>query len=885
MRSLSTEKNLILHPLKNVKKGDGMQFRKIAAVAGSVLMAGATLATAGLAAKITSVGQITTEMGKSGENFPLFVVGADAKPADVVGAIDIAVRLAANYKTTEPVTVEGVGTQVSVSGGKMLQSENEKLYLKSYTNDAVDALDVQDLENLLQSGKLKVGSDEYTYDQYLKIGKHQIKYGKPGNEDDPSYYIDLGDNDPTVDTDTDYVVQAEIVFSDAVNMTDADGKEITILGKTFTIAPETSSNELVLYSSAQEVQLGIGEEATVTVGDDTYTIKVLGKKSDDTAIISVNGVVKDAKEGEEVEDYDNLYVKDVTFYTTGGDTLYGSVTIMAGSEKVTLKNGERIKVGDDYVDGTKVSMDMNNGELSYIKIALSPEDNDKDYLKAGDTWTAPVFDKVKLKFNGLDGAEKEEIKVEPSSTSEFKVSFKDKRGNDISMVFADYDGSNFELTDGSHKAIHVVEGEKIDEGEYAILSAVEGRERLVKVSDIDTSNHKIELEDVATGDKIEVNLQGPTYTNATKYIDAKTYYFNVTGDGKVQITWGSGAGYGNPGNEVTVYPVITTSKGAKVAFLEQVLVPNNTNILLPGDDNTYSVSCSATAQKISTAVNVNYTYVDSSTSGYCKLNISEPITTDKPAILVVEEENKAQNDNKYAVVMSVKYDSGNDDRAEIDQVKMSDPLAEQGVSTSDNYLTEYVDTYGVEVKKNTEDQGYAKLYYPDTQLVAAVAVGENPEFTQGGAGTVETEKVLKVENDIAKLDVEVANDDGSIKAEYQNYDLIVVGGPAVNRVAAWLMGKTYPSYGADSGIPENAALVKVFPDVPSEGHTAVLVAGWTAEDTKKAALRVQQGNFGDYANEPEVIVQDSTVIVPSTQPAEEEQTQTEEQTEGEAGSE
>ncbi len=860
-----------------------MQFRKIAAVAGSLVLGGATLATAGLAAKITSVGQITTEMGKAGENFPLFVVGADAKPADVVGAIDIAVRLAANYKTTEPVTVEGVGSQVSVTGGKMLQTDNEKLYLKSYTNDAVDALDVQDLSDLLKSGKIKVGSKEYTYDQYLKIGQHQIKYGKPGNEDDPSFYIDLGDNDPTVDTASDYVVQAEIVFSDAVNMTDADGKELTILGKTFTIAPETSSSKLVLYSSAEEVQLGIGEEKTITVGDETYTIKVLGKKSDDTAIISVNGVVKDATEGQEVEDYDNLYVKDVTFYTTGGDTLYGSVTIMAGSEKVTLEDGQKIKVGDDYVDGTKVSMDMSNGQLSYIKIALSPEDSDHNYVKAGETWTAPVFDKVKLKFNGLDGAEKEEIKVEPASTSEFKVSFKDKRGNEITQVFADYDGSNTKLADGSHKIIHVVEGEPVAEDEYTILGAVEGRERIVKVSDIDTSNHKIVLEDVATGDKIEVNLQGPTYTNATKYIDAKTYYFNLT-SGKVEITWGSGAGYGNPGSETTVYPTITTSKGAKLAFLTQVTIPNNTAIVLPGDDNSYTVSCGSSAQQITSAINVNYTYVETGAgSGLCKLNVSEPVATANPAILVVEEENKAQNDKQYAVIMSVKYDS-NDDRMEIESVKMSDPNAEQGVSTSDNYLTEYVDTYGVEVKKNTEDQGYAKMYYPDTQLVAAVAVGENPEFKEGGAGTAETERVVIVENDIAKLDTEVMGDNG-IKPEYQNYDMVVVGGPAVNRVAAWLMGKTYPSYGADSGIPENAALVKVFPDVPSEGHTAVLVAGWTAEDTKKAALRVQQGDFGEYGSESEVIVKDSTVMVPTTQPAEEEQT-TEEQTgEEQTGSE
>ena len=91
-----------------------MQFRKIAAVAGSALLAGATLATAGLAATVNSVGEITSKLGEY-PDFPVFVVGANAASSDVAGAIDVAVRLAANYKTKETVTVEGAGEEVTVT--------------------------------------------------------------------------------------------------------------------------------------------------------------------------------------------------------------------------------------------------------------------------------------------------------------------------------------------------------------------------------------------------------------------------------------------------------------------------------------------------------------------------------------------------------------------------------------------------------------------------------------------------------------------------------------------------------------------------------------------------------------------------------------------------
>ena len=61
-------------------------------------------------------------------------------------------------------------------------------------------------------------------------------------------------------------------------------------------------------------------------------------------------------------------------------------------------------------------------------------------------------------------------------------------------------------------------------------------------------------------------------------------------------------------------------------------------------------------------------------------------------------------------------------------------------------------------------------------------------------------------------------------------DMIVVGGPAVNEVAADLLGLSFPTYDSASGVNEGEAVIRFF-----ESENSVLVYGWSAADTKAAA--------------------------------------------------
>jgi len=78
-------------------------------------------------------------------------------------------------------------------------------------------------------------------------------------------------------------------------------------------------------------------------------------------------------------------------------------------------------------------------------------------------------------------------------------------------------------------------------------------------------------------------------------------------------------------------------------------------------------------------------------------------------------------------------------------------------------------------------------------------------------------------------------------ADWEAQNVIVVGGPCVNRVAAALMGLPYPSDECAEGFEEGKAKIKLFEDE----NVALLIAGMTGDDTRRACTVLK--NYADYA--------------------------------------
>ncbi|MCD6483170.1 MAG: S-layer protein, partial [Candidatus Aenigmarchaeota archaeon] len=120
---------------------------------------------------------------------------------------------------------------------------------------------------------------------------------------------------------------------------------------------------------------------------------------------------------------------------------------------------------------------------------------------------------------------------------------------------------------------------------------------------------------------------------------------------------------------------------------------------------------------------------------------------------------------------------------------------------------------------------------PADQQKALVYVGKLGSTTTEG-GTYK--EYVPITTAIAKLDTEV-------NTAALDHNLVVVGGPCANRVAAELMGVNFGQWPeCAAGIEQDSAIIKIFDDAFNSGKVAVLVAGYNAENTRAAASILQQ---------------------------------------------
>ncbi|MBS3055313.1 MAG: S-layer protein [Candidatus Aenigmarchaeota archaeon] len=124
-----------------------------------------------------------------------------------------------------------------------------------------------------------------------------------------------------------------------------------------------------------------------------------------------------------------------------------------------------------------------------------------------------------------------------------------------------------------------------------------------------------------------------------------------------------------------------------------------------------------------------------------------------------------------------------------------------------------------------------QFWFPSKDLTVHAFVGVPGGVTTTAGGAVM--QVVPITSSVARLDTEVG-------AAEKAHNLVVVGGSCKNSITAAAMNLTFPTCGAASGVPENAALVKVIPDKFTTGKNVLVVAGWEADNTRMAAQVLQQ---------------------------------------------
>lgn len=376
-----------------------MQFRKLAAIGGSALMGLLSIAGPALASSVTALKDVSNMVSVTGTtaNFPVFVVGASAQPADVVGSINVATKFASFAKTTTNVSVSGGGA----AGADGATFRTEISWFTNQTKD-FDLTSGSDFvlnpvarggrtATFLKAGSVYLNTTEYKY--YEQVGAStldnpgtwwRLEYDSAGTGSFETQYLNLGVNVPAND------VWYALKFETPVPSAGLIGKKVTWWGKDYVVTavtPGTGTNITEMKLSATGGLKTIAQGASDSFGDYTVEVIYVGRESSVTkADLKVSD--KNGNADEQI-----IAVGTTASFNVGGaqvpvyldSALEGqSARLLIGATSLTIKPGA---LDSPYGDWTATLYSVAaTGYLSNITLA---------YNKARSGFTGPTQDLTK----------------------------------------------------------------------------------------------------------------------------------------------------------------------------------------------------------------------------------------------------------------------------------------------------------------------------------------------------------------------------------------------------------------------------------------------------------------------------------------------------------
>jgi len=880
-------------------------FKKIASVFASAVMLGSTAGMA-LAA-----------------NYPVPIIKAGAADGAIVitsgdhpgSQVDFWAAIDLQSALQGLVTAGGVTTESTVSGEAYpLFTSGSKIYINDTIKEVKEILTDTELPTILEDEDFS-GNVDADITQTITLvsggGWSYVTFDKmPTDEEDPSVGLKLS---TTKGKD---LYNITLTFDKATNFSHADskGEKLTLMGQEFTVGADTDNDELYLYKSSETLELSVGGEnpnpsETVTVEGKDYTVQ-LKAATDTSATIKITDSEGDT-DTDEIDEAKSKKMLDIEVAinladeSTATDSISAEVTV--GAQKVHLKNNQEVKVGteDDAIDGTNViftSTSSDVDDLTKITIQIGAEDASSDAIIPGSVFVDPVFGTFKVDFVGLnieeDSTARETIEIKSTQdTATLKMTTHTGDEKTITWYYNESRTHSPSLADSDGDYIHVVEGEAINESEYVVVgNEDEGYLMLVKNIYNDTtgySDDEVTLEDVFSGKQYEATITAEG--SGTITIGGKEYnvYYEADKANKEDSAFFINLNYpdstsGTNTKDKVIYPTIETSKGAKIAFYENVTInlstfyqapsysgkggfenQNVTKLRFPDGNGYEDITVGIhgnhsfwnfTVGSTTTVLNLSETnqslviQIADSTAESFSLNLTGSGAYDmlgiylldntgkahitKPAILVFEEEDDNNDRLGFFVEMEGKGESS--DEVGVNDVEFAyqnKTLSDFKQLESDDDLYKWIDLWGtyVTIDKSESSQYTATISYPDEQVYAQIYVAEVSASITGGTTSGGGGQILVVK------DSEISSVSGR--------NLVVVGGSCINSVAAKVLDVSYPTCGADFTTATNVGvgqyLVKAVQSPYNAEKTAILVAGYDAADTKNAVSKLKENHVTD----------------------------------------
>lgn len=591
----------------------------------------------------------------------------------------------------------------------------------------------------------------------------------------------------------------------------------------------------------------------------------------------------------------NVYINDVYYFAKEGQVSSVKLQLGAEKLTLTHGSAVTKGISSTTtVEGTLVDIIGNDAGISKLTVSVVGPDSTNDYLLAGTAFDDPVFGNFEIAYNGLtpglEDSTRDMITVDNSGNQYATVALTDYRGNAQTLTFAytANTGANFapKLNATSTKAYVVLENASVNKNDYVFLSPSFDSQfgHLMQLTDVKvtsvtaTSPGYIKLKDVFSGTTSQYYLDATDGVSQI-FIDGQSYFVSnttATAGSAMAFRWGVGTAANSDavGTWTTVFPTVKLKGGEWFTLTNNVTLPttignvtgNNSfvGLELPTGTLNLSIYNTTTATEIhANGANTSAVYANTNqqtvevTVGQVvyELNLSVGAATgaayldvaqvslrntysnpaengERVGVLVIQEQDNSTT--KDVIFVPVGYTSAADGymMVKIDADGITGDKDSASL-TSNTYVTKYVNSYGTEVYYDSQAtaNGMVKIYYPDTQAVASVAVGSDPSFTTTGTSTVES--ATRITSPVSKLASELSS-------TAPGADLILIGGPCANALTAVVMAADNVSCGA---WPHTTGVIKEYTGAFTDGSKALVVAGTTADDTRNLASMVMSGTL------------------------------------------
>ena len=811
------------------------------------------------------------------------VVGEKAATPDVIGAIDIAASL--QGASVSKVPIPGAAGQISLEGDNFkIGTSSDMLELREPLGKVVDTVTSDDLTGL-KSGKLQTPKGSTNYAQYLRlrdganVQDMTVNYVRNEKASDRAMgdYLIASKSDPFLEWEVQFDQGFESKWdSTTLELKDLQDRTFNIMGTDFAVVSATVDDssgtpidfEMTLMGGSVPDTLREGETKTYTINGVDYEVTLVfvsdpASAGNPEVKFSVNGELTQALATSETDVLSGglqIGVRDILV-----NAREGVASFYLGAHKLALMDTElnddvfttgSIEVNDDtneddVLDVTGTFPTASSFEITSMKyvVKMKPAAGGEIvYIPKGhgirelvDKPELLLSDTLNIRYEGLTVPQTTPVTVDPTSGDE-----------EYTLSFTNIDGKTYDTvpllstSDGLFKY-----GEKTDDlvfvesagypvgiDDYFIVTSKStvGDEykavtNVLQYDGYNSDQRTLDLTDLADNTKVStvldvggegtIKIGGHSYPVAVAdvAVDDSDLTVDFDGDGTINVgefakvtTWG--------GLVIDLADLIYSGATSNDTTMDLV----NGNGLHIGD-----VLPGQAAVRMTGAVDTSL--FDTAGGETFEWTIAE--TADQTEL-----------------------------RADFDQTSYTGPLTDVlgnppfdefqfNDKTRNSDLQAGMTDYGILIEQNdpssSNDNARTLTFtVPQEQVSAQVFVTlGDVSAVAGGSGTAD--KVNPIAVGLAVLD----KDAPAIGTE----NLIVVGGPCANTVAAALMNN--PAVCTD-GFESGKAIIKAS---EQGGKVAILVAGYSAQDTQGAS-RVLAA-YKDYSltgSEVEVVVADLNSI-------------------------